>query len=107
MKWLLRFLPLTASVLLACSARTPVLSIPHPDDASKRVEYFLEKPTGAGPWPTIVFLHGFQSPPGNGGKDFVDWGVLGRFAKRGYLAIAVSQPGFGAPPAGLPIFADR
>jgi dipeptidyl aminopeptidase/acylaminoacyl peptidase len=31
----------------------------------------------------------------HGGKDFADWGVLDRFAKRGYLPVAVSQPGYG------------
>jgi dipeptidyl aminopeptidase/acylaminoacyl peptidase len=69
--------------------------IRHPDDPGKRVEAFLQKPAGAGPWPTIVFLHGHQEWPSYGGKDFVDWGELDRFAKKGYLAVAVSQPGYG------------
>jgi dipeptidyl aminopeptidase/acylaminoacyl peptidase len=71
------------------------LQIPHPDDASKQVEYFVEKPPGKGPWPTVVLLHGGQEWPRPGGKDFVTWGVLQQFAKRGYLAVAVSQPGYG------------
>jgi dipeptidyl aminopeptidase/acylaminoacyl peptidase len=85
--------------LIACSghkiASAQTLSISHPDDPAKKVEYFLEKPKGSGPWPTIVFLHGHQEWPRAGGKDFVQWGVLDEFANRGYLAVAVSQPGYG------------
>ncbi|MCA9178790.1 MAG: alpha/beta fold hydrolase [Planctomycetales bacterium] len=71
------------------------MTIPHPDDASKQVEYFVERPEGNGPWPTIVLLHGHQQSPRGGGKDFVDWGVLKQFADRGLLAVAISQPGYG------------
>jgi dipeptidyl aminopeptidase/acylaminoacyl peptidase len=100
MKRYSRFLLLFMLGLLACSsrksARAETLSIPHPDDASKSVEYFLEKPSTLGPWPAIIFLHGHQDWPFQpGGKDFVKWGVLDEFAKRGYLAVAVSQPGYG------------
>ena len=38
------------------------LQIPHPDDASKRVEYFVEAPAGKGPWPIINLLHGLVFP---------------------------------------------
>lgn len=72
------------------------LEISHPDDVDKRVEYFIREPAGKPPWPTIVFLHGHQNGffrPG--GKDFVEWGVLKKYADRGYLAVAVSQPGYG------------
>lgn len=85
--------------LVACSghkiARAQTLSIPHPDDPGKKVEYFLEKPNSSGPWPAVVFLHGHQEWPRDGGKDFVKWGVLDEFAGRGYLAVAISQPGYG------------
>ncbi len=84
---------------IACSghrtAKAQTLSISHPDDPSKKVEYFLEKPKGNGPWPTIVLLHGHQEWPRAGGKDFVKWGVLDEFAGRGYLAVSISQPGYG------------
>jgi dipeptidyl aminopeptidase/acylaminoacyl peptidase len=85
--------------LIACSghkiAKAQTLSISHPDDPAKKVEYFLGKPKGSGPWPAIIFLHGHQEWPRAGGKDFVQWGVLDEFAGRGYLAVAISQPGYG------------
>lgn len=83
--------------LSACGpgAASAGLTIPHPDDASKQVEYFVETPSGQGPWPTVVLLHGHQDGNRPGGKDFVDWGVLENMAERGYLAVAVSQPGYG------------
>lgn len=59
------------------------------------MEAFFEKPAGNGPWPTVVLLHGYQAWPSVGGKDFINWGVLDKFAKLGYLAVAVSQPGYG------------
>jgi dipeptidyl aminopeptidase/acylaminoacyl peptidase len=83
----------------ACTSHKPAralsFAIPHPDDPTKKVEYFLETPGGKGPWPTVVFLHGHQDSPRSGGHDFVKWGVLDDFADRGYLAVAVSQPGYG------------
>lgn len=99
MKWCSRFLLLLFLGFFACSphkiARAQTVSIPHPDDAAKKVEYFLEKPHGNGPWPAIVFLHGHQEWSSHGGRDYVDWGVLDEFTDRGYLAVAVSQPGYG------------
>ena len=99
MKASLHNLSLVALVLAAfqaTGAHAQSLSIAHPGDSSKHVEYFLEKPGGKGPWPTVVFLHGHQDGLRPGGRDFVTWGILDRFAKRGYLAVAVSQPGYGA-----------
>ena len=99
MKKSLRLIVLTLAGLLACSghkiASAQTLTTPHPDDPSRQVEYFLEKPKGNGPWATIVLLHGHQNPPRAGGNDFVQWGVLDQLAARGYLAVAVSQPGYG------------
>jgi dipeptidyl aminopeptidase/acylaminoacyl peptidase len=85
--------------IIACSphriARAQTLSIPHPDDPARKVEYYLEKPAAPGPWPVIILLHGHQDWPRAGGKDFVTWGVLDDFANRGYLAVSISQPGYG------------
>lgn len=71
------------------------MSVPHPDDHSKQVEFFLEAPPGKGPWPTVVLLHGHQSGSRPGGKEFVEWGVLKKLSSRGFLAVAVSLPGYG------------
>jgi dipeptidyl aminopeptidase/acylaminoacyl peptidase len=88
---------LVALVLCACGhdASPRGLTLPHPDDASKQIEYFVEQPAGPGPWPTLVLLHGHQDGARPGGRDFVNWGVLAKWAGRGYLAVAVSQPGYG------------
>ena len=77
------------------SASSPSLLIPHPEDGSKQVEYFVRRPIGEGPWPTLIFLHGHQEDPRMGGGVFVQWGVLDQAAERGYLAVAVSQPSYG------------
>ena len=77
------------------SAQPQGLLIPHPEDTSKQVEYFIRRPLGEGPWPTLIFLHGHQENPRKGGRVFVQWGVLDEIAERGYLAVAVSQPGYG------------
>jgi dipeptidyl aminopeptidase/acylaminoacyl peptidase len=72
------------------------LTLPHPDKAGAVIEYFSDQPSGEGPWPTIIFLHGHQSPLTRvGGKAFAKWGVLKRFASEGYLAVSVSLPGYG------------
>ena len=84
----LLFQPLFVITLAACAtaeANATRLSIPHPDNSSKKVEYFIQRPEGSGFWPAVIFLHGHQDYPPPGGKDFVTWGVLERFAKRGYL----------------------
>ena len=59
-----RVLTLMLAVFAPFASHKPAIasafSIPHPDDPAKRVEYFLEKPSTVGPWPTVVFLHGHQ-----------------------------------------------
>ena len=87
----------------------------HPTDRGlSNVELFVEEPEGEGPWPVILFVHGYQSEPRPGGLAFVevfhrpevatiDEGRLKKMARRGYLAASVSQPGFGDS-AGPPDF---
>lgn len=79
----------------ARAANVEPFLLPDPGDGSKSIEYFAAKPAGRGPWPTVVFLHGHQEDARPGAKDFAEWGVLSEFASRGYLAAAVSQPGYG------------
>jgi dipeptidyl aminopeptidase/acylaminoacyl peptidase len=94
-----RLLFLLAALLLhGCSSPTHPQrrTIAHPANPRAQIEYFVERPSGRGPWPTIVFLHGYQPPPNSkGGRAFVDWGVLSDQAREGYLAVSVSLPGYG------------
>jgi dipeptidyl aminopeptidase/acylaminoacyl peptidase len=70
--------------------------IPHKDNPSKKVEFFLKKPTGLGPYKTILMVHGHQQQPNNqGGKILAEDGTLERLTQEGYLAVALSQPGYG------------
>lgn len=67
----------------------------HQSSGDKKIEVFWAKPSGDGPWPTLFLLHGHQQRDRIGGEQFVKFGSLGRLAKKGYLAVAISQPGYG------------
>src|SRR6266852_4045673 len=79
----------------------------HPDGGDPAdVELFMAKPEGSGSWPVMLFVHGHQSPPRPGARVFVhldrrpqlatiDEGRLETMRERGYLAAAVSLPGYG------------
>jgi dipeptidyl aminopeptidase/acylaminoacyl peptidase len=69
-----------------------------PLDPHRRVEVYWARPNGNGRYPLLVFLHGHQEPAERrvGGRAFVDWGVLRETADGGVVAVAVSQPGYGA-----------
>lgn len=98
MHWLTRCFVLASLLLTGCGSPSQAvpLTIQHPDKSGAAVEYFEERPSGTGPWPTIILLHGHQGPVNRiGGKAFADWGVLNSFAKKGYLAVSVSLPGYG------------
>jgi dipeptidyl aminopeptidase/acylaminoacyl peptidase len=62
---------------------------------SQAIELFWTKPEGEGPFPAVLFIHGHQETPRNGGEAYVLTGRLGVTARRGYVAAAVSQPGYG------------
>jgi dipeptidyl aminopeptidase/acylaminoacyl peptidase len=98
MGWSQRLILIVALFLASCgnehNAKAEMLA--HPDQQGAKIEYFAMKPSGAGPWPTLVFLHGHQDAMARiGGRAFVDWGVLERYSKRGYLAVSISLPGYG------------
>ena len=67
----------------------------HRQNLSKKIEVFWTKPGEPGPWPAILFIHGHQEQVRNGGEAFVRPGRLGIMASRGYVAAALSQPGYG------------
>jgi dipeptidyl aminopeptidase/acylaminoacyl peptidase len=69
--------------------------IPHSQDARKRIELFWTRPAGDGPYPVLLLIHGHQEYLRNGGEAFVRTGRLGIIASRGYVAAALSQPGYG------------
>lgn len=69
--------------------------LPHRQDAKKRVELFWTRPAGDGPYPVLLLIHGHQDHLRNGGEAFVRTGRLGVIATRGYVAAALSQPGYG------------
>ncbi|HEV2605221.1 MAG TPA: prolyl oligopeptidase family serine peptidase [Microvirga sp.] len=83
--------------------------VPSAGDGAEVVELFVHAPEGTGPWPVILFVHGHQSAPRPGGRVFMqldrrptlgtlDEGRLERMRERGYLAAAVSLPGYGETP---------
>lgn len=93
-----RLLFLVALILPACapSAGAHSATIAHPDNPHAQVEYYIERPAAKGPQPMIIFLHGHQDAMQRiGGRAFVDWGMLTRFAQKGYVAVSVSLPGYG------------
>ena len=107
-------LAITAALLIfgltapASAQERVVLARPGTDPA--RIELFITKPDGDGPFPLILFAHGHQSPPRPGGRVFVhlegrrpvlatiDEGRLERMRDRGYVAAAVSLGGYGETP---------
>lgn len=98
MRWFGRVGLIVSFAMTGSVSAKPVSAeiLDHPDKQGAKIEYFIRQPDGVGPWPTVIFLHGHQpflNRPG--GKAFVDWGVLDRFANKGYLAVSVSLPGFG------------
>jgi dipeptidyl aminopeptidase/acylaminoacyl peptidase len=78
-------------------AQTAVVreSLPHPAAADKRIELFWTKPEGDGRYPAVLFIHGHQDHPRNGGDVYWRSGRLEIMARTGYVAAAVSQPGYG------------
>ena len=69
--------------------------LPHRSDPGKHVEVFLARPDGTGPWPAVLLVHGHQEQARDGGAMYARTGRLGVLARRGYVAVAVSQPGYG------------
>jgi dipeptidyl aminopeptidase/acylaminoacyl peptidase len=67
----------------------------HSVNKNKKVELFWAKPSGNGPYPAVLFIHGHQEDYRSGGEMYVKGGTLGTMASRGYVSAAVSQPGYG------------
>jgi dipeptidyl aminopeptidase/acylaminoacyl peptidase len=98
MRSYLRALLVFLFTVTACSRPNDAgaAAIAHPDSPAGRIEYFVRKPQGQGPWPAVVLLHGHQNFWANeGGRAFVDYGVMDELAGKGYLAVSISLPGYG------------
>lgn len=67
----------------------------HPDNQDARVELYWTQPDGEERNPAILFIHGHQWPERPGGLDYIQYGRLARIRDKGYVAAAVSQPGYG------------
>jgi dipeptidyl aminopeptidase/acylaminoacyl peptidase len=68
--------------------------------AGKRVELYVQRPAGRGPAPAVVLVHG-HSRGRRGARELVRDGELAAMARRGWIAVAVSLPGYGRS-AGAP-----
>jgi dipeptidyl aminopeptidase/acylaminoacyl peptidase len=98
---------LTVSLLIGCGTVQPgaltdrggwVVQrefLPHRQNPKKNIEVFWTHPAGRGPWPAVLLIHGHQEQVRVGGEAYVTTGRLGVLASRGYVAAAVSQPGYG------------
>lgn len=69
--------------------------LPHPDNPDERVELYWTQPDGEERYPAILFIHGHQWPERPGGLAYIEYGRLARMRDKGYVAAAVSQPGYG------------
>ena len=67
----------------------------HPDEPSKRIEIFWARPAGEGVFPILIYIHGHQEGPRPGAAVYATGDILKREAARGWVAVAVSQPGYG------------
>ena len=96
----------------AASAGEPVFeTIPDIDDDRRQVEMLWRTPDdGTGPWPAILFVHGFQpreddAPFAPGAKAMLEvpprYPLFEMFRQKGYLVAAVSHAGYGDTDAPL------
>jgi dipeptidyl aminopeptidase/acylaminoacyl peptidase len=102
-----RVLLLSVCLLVGCAAVPPGTMtdregwvvhrafLPHPQHPSQQMEILWTTPVGHGPWPAVLFIHGHQERFRDGSEAYVKNGRLRRLARRGYVAAAVSQPGYG------------
>lgn len=94
---------LAASVVRAAEPQFEMLT--DIDDARRQVEFLWVAPdVGEGPWPAILFVHGFQPPEEDepfapGAKAMLEvpprYPLFEAFREKGFLVGAVSQSGYG------------
>ena len=94
---------LAALVLSGCASVEPTLADPSGwvvqreflQHRGRKIEILWAKPAAEGRRPAVLFIHGHQESNRNGGETYVRIGRLGTMARRGYVAAAISQPGYG------------
>ena len=69
--------------------------LPHPDKWYGQVELYWTRPAEEARHPAIIFIHGHQWPKRPGGMIYITRDRLARTVEKGYVAAAVSQPGYG------------
>ncbi len=95
MPLLLSFI-LFSTTLLARNLQHDLISGP-----MGKVEIFWEKPEGPGPFPALILVHGHQGIKKVGAENIAMSGYFPEIIGKGFVAIAVSQSGYGKT-AGLP-----
>ena len=65
----------------------------HPDDPSRRIEFYISWPRTSEPVPVLILVHGHQEGSRTGAVVYFEY--LRRFARKGILTVSVSQPGYG------------
>ena len=78
--------------------------LPHPEDPAEAIELVWTEPDGDAPAPAVLFVHGHQINADYGAMLPARTGYLQRFADLGFVAAAVSLPGYGKS-TGRPDFA--
>ena len=86
---------LLAALLSGCATVESTVQRESLSVSGRRVEMFWAKPAGEGRRPAVLFIHGHQETNRIGGEMYVNGGRLGIMAQRGYVAAAISQPGYG------------
>jgi dipeptidyl aminopeptidase/acylaminoacyl peptidase len=64
--------------------------------SNKKIEVFWSAPKGNGPWPVLLMIHPHQEWPNKiGARAFVESESLQHWSEKGWLTVALSQPGYG------------
>lgn len=66
-----------------------------PGARDQKIEIYWTKPRGDGPFPALLYIHGHQELSRPGGKQYVDRRTLASQSEQGFVAVAMSQPGYG------------
>lgn len=65
-------------------------------NSNKKIELFWSKPDASGLYPVLIMIHPHQTWPDKiGAEVFVKNGSLQRWTDKGFVTVAISQPGYG------------